>query len=73
MYGHEMLMSTAFTLRVMGEVISRVKKKRMIQQMPRSHWEPLPRPGAVGVTIRVMLKRAGTVVANLKFSPSDLR
>ena len=41
----------------------------MIEQMPRSHWEPLPRHGTVGVTSRVMLRRAGITVAHLRFSP----
>ena len=40
----------------------------MIEKMPRPHWEALPRQGTVGVTCRVMLKRAGIAVANLKFS-----
>ena len=39
-----------------------------IEQMPRAHWEPLPRHGTVGVTGRVLLKRAGIAVANLRFS-----
>lgn len=42
----------------------------MIEQMPRPHWEPLPRPGAEGVAGRVMLKRAGIAIANLRFSPN---
>jgi quercetin dioxygenase-like cupin family protein len=40
----------------------------MIEQMPRAQWEPLPRRGTVGVTGRVMLKRAGIAIANLRFS-----
>ena len=40
----------------------------MIEHMPRPHWEPIPRRGTVGVTGRVMLKRAGIGIANLKFS-----
>src|SRR5882757_8777576 len=42
----------------------------MIEKMPRPNWEPLPRPGTVGVAYRVMLKRAGIGIANLKFSPN---
>jgi quercetin dioxygenase-like cupin family protein len=42
----------------------------MIEQMPRQNWEPLPRPGTIGVTARLMLKRAGIVIANLKFAPN---
>lgn len=42
----------------------------MIEQMPRPHWEPIPRPGTVGVAGRVLLKRAGVAVANLRFSPN---
>jgi quercetin dioxygenase-like cupin family protein len=42
----------------------------MIEPMPRPNWEPLPRPGTVGVTGRVLLKRAGIAVANLRFSPN---
>ena len=41
----------------------------IIEHMPRPHWSPVPRQGTVGVTGRVMLKRAGIVIANLKFSP----
>jgi len=41
----------------------------MIEQMPRPNWEPVPRPGTVGVTGRVMLNRAGIAVAHLRFSP----
>jgi quercetin dioxygenase-like cupin family protein len=40
----------------------------VIEQMPRLNWEPLRRPGTVGVTYRVMLQRAGIAVANLKFA-----
>lgn len=40
----------------------------IIEQMPRPHWSPVPRQGTVGVAGRVMLKRAGIVIANLKFS-----
>lgn len=40
----------------------------MIEQMPRPHWEPLTRAGAVGVTGRVLLKRAGVAIANLRFA-----
>jgi quercetin dioxygenase-like cupin family protein len=40
----------------------------MIEQMPRPNWEPLPRQGTVGVTGRVLLKRAGIAIANLRFS-----
>jgi quercetin dioxygenase-like cupin family protein len=42
----------------------------MIEQMPRPHWEPLPRQGIVGVAGRVFLKRAGIAVANLRFLPN---
>jgi quercetin dioxygenase-like cupin family protein len=42
----------------------------MIEQMPRPNWEPLPRHGTVGVSYRVMLKRAGIGIANLRFSPN---
>jgi quercetin dioxygenase-like cupin family protein len=42
----------------------------MIEPMPRANWELLPRPGTVGVTCRVMLKRAGIGIANLRFSPN---
>lgn len=42
----------------------------MIEKMPRANWEPLPRPGTVGVTCRVLLKRAGIGIANLRFSPN---
>jgi quercetin dioxygenase-like cupin family protein len=42
----------------------------MIEQMPRPHWEPIARQGTVGVTGRVMLKRAGIAIANLRFSPN---
>src|SRR5207244_3337133 len=42
----------------------------MIEQMPRRNWDPLRRPGATGVTGRVMLNRAGIVIANLRFSPN---
>ena len=42
----------------------------IIEQMPRSHWTPIPREGTVGVMGRVMLKRAGLAIANLKFSAS---
>jgi quercetin dioxygenase-like cupin family protein len=42
----------------------------MIEQMPRSHWEPLRRQGTIGVSGRVLLKRAGIAVANLRFSPN---
>jgi quercetin dioxygenase-like cupin family protein len=41
-----------------------------IEQMPRANWEPLPRVGTVGVTGRVMLRRAGIAIANLRFSPN---
>jgi quercetin dioxygenase-like cupin family protein len=41
-----------------------------IETMPRPNWEPLPRPGTVGVTCRVMLKRAGIGIANLRFLPN---
>ena len=41
----------------------------MIEQVPRPDWEPIPRPGVIGVTGRVLLKRAGIAVANLRFSP----
>lgn len=41
----------------------------MIEPMPRPDWSPIPRQGTVGVTGRVMLKRAGIAVANLKFAP----
>lgn len=40
----------------------------MIEHMPRPHWEPLPRQGVVGVTGRVILKRDGIVIANLRFA-----
>ena len=40
----------------------------IIEQMPRPQWEALPRQGTVGVTFRVILKRAGIAIANLKFS-----
>lgn len=40
----------------------------MIEKMPRAHWEPIPRHGTVGVTGRVLLKRAGIAIANLRFS-----
>lgn len=40
----------------------------LIEQMPRARWEPLSRQGAVGVTGRVMLQRAGITIANLGFS-----
>jgi len=42
----------------------------MIEQMPRSHWQPLTRPGTVGVTGRVVLNRAGIAIANLRFAPN---
>jgi quercetin dioxygenase-like cupin family protein len=41
----------------------------MIEQMPRPHWQRVPRQGTVGVTGRVLLNRSGIVVANLKFAP----
>jgi quercetin dioxygenase-like cupin family protein len=41
-----------------------------IEQMPRAEWEPLPRAGTVGVTGRVMLRRAGIAIANLRFLPN---
>jgi len=41
----------------------------MIEKMPRPTWQPLPREGTVGVTGRVMLNRAGIVIANLRFAP----
>jgi quercetin dioxygenase-like cupin family protein len=41
----------------------------MIEQMPRPSWQPLPRPGTSGVSFRVLLKRAGIAVANLRFEP----
>jgi len=34
---------------------------------PKPEWSPVPRPGCHGVQGRVFLKRAGIVVANLKF------
>ncbi len=40
----------------------------MIERVPRPDWEPLPRRGTVGVSGRVLLRRAGIGVANLKFS-----
>jgi quercetin dioxygenase-like cupin family protein len=40
----------------------------MIEHMPRAQWEPLARRGTFGVTGRVILKRAGIVIANLRFS-----
>lgn len=40
----------------------------MIEQMPRSQWSPIPRQGTVGVAGRVLLKRAGIAIANLRFS-----
>lgn len=42
----------------------------IIEQVPRFHWTPLPREGVVGVTARVMLKRAGIAIANLRFAPN---
>ena len=42
----------------------------MIEQMPRSNWQALPRQGTVGVVGRVLLRRAGISIANLKFSSS---
>jgi quercetin dioxygenase-like cupin family protein len=42
----------------------------MIEQMPRAHWAPVRRHGTVGVAARVLLKRAGIVIANLRFSPN---
>src|SRR3984893_19111820 len=40
----------------------------MIEHMPRPNWQPLNREGTVGVTGRVLLNRAGIVIANLKFA-----
>jgi quercetin dioxygenase-like cupin family protein len=40
----------------------------MIEQMPRPHWEPVPRRGTVGVIGRVLLRRAGIAIANLRFA-----
>jgi quercetin dioxygenase-like cupin family protein len=40
----------------------------MIEQMPRPIWQPLPRQGTTGVTGRVMLNRAGIVIAHLRFA-----
>ena len=40
----------------------------MIERMPRSQWAPLPREGTAGVAARVLLNRAGVVVANLRFA-----
>jgi len=40
--------------------------------MPRADWEPLPCVAAVGVTGRVMLKRAGIAIASLRFSPNAI-
>jgi len=39
----------------------------IIEQVPRFHWTPLPREGTAGVAARVMLNRAGVVIANLRF------
>ena len=39
----------------------------IVEQMPRSHWTPVPREGVTGVMGRVLLKRAGIVIANLRF------
>jgi quercetin dioxygenase-like cupin family protein len=41
----------------------------MIEQIPRSTWQPLLRQGTVGVTGRVLLSRSGIVIANLRFAP----
>jgi quercetin dioxygenase-like cupin family protein len=40
----------------------------IVEQIPRAHWTALPREGTVGVTARVLLKRAGIAIANLRFS-----
>jgi quercetin dioxygenase-like cupin family protein len=42
----------------------------MIEKMPRSQWQALPRQGTVGVLGRVLLRRAGISVANLRFAPN---
>jgi quercetin dioxygenase-like cupin family protein len=41
----------------------------VIEKMPRVDWQPLLRPGAAGVAARVMLNRAGIVIAGLRLAP----
>jgi len=40
----------------------------VVREQPRPGWTTLPRPGCEGVTARVLLRRGGILVANLRFA-----
>jgi len=41
-----------------------------IERQPRPDWSPLPREGVRGVEGRVLLRRQGLLIANLRFAES---
>ena len=45
------------------------KHSDFVHSVPKPEWQPLPRPGSVGVHYRVLLRRAGLAIANLRFAP----
>jgi quercetin dioxygenase-like cupin family protein len=45
------------------------KNAEFVQSFLKPEWGPVPRPGVVGVESRLLLKRQGLAIANLRFGP----
>lgn len=45
------------------------ESQNFVRPVPKPEWQPLKRDGAVGVEYRVLSRRRGLVIANLRFAP----